>query len=169
MRLPILLSVASFSGSAFATSNISAFVVSSAGAILPQVSSLNTSSSTELNMTIDPQYPGTAVERMLAARARVKELAATDAFSKEWEDVRRSILWCGGLRDLPNARPGQGYTGHSFNDFNHVDLTAIRDSESDNQNEGRVSVSWTDLLSSRLRRSFGSHSKHLPFHLSCRC
>jgi hypothetical protein len=96
-------------------------------------------------MTIDPEYPGTAVERMLAARARVMELAATDAFSQKWEDVRRSILWCGGLRDMPDAIPGQGYTGHSFNDFNHVDLTAMRDAESDNQNEGRVS-DWQNVL-----------------------
>lgn len=35
---------------------------------------------------------------------------------------------------------GMGYTGHSFNDFNHVDLTAMLDSEADNENEGRISV-----------------------------
>ena len=90
-------------------------------------------------MTQDPDYPGTAVERMLAVRDRVKELAKTDALNQRWEDVRKKILWCGGLRDLPNAVPGQGYTGHSFNDFNHVDLTAMKDTESDNKNEGRVS------------------------------
>lgn len=90
-------------------------------------------------MMLDPDYPGTAVERMLAVRERVKELAKTDAFDQRWEDVRKQILWCGGLRDLPKAVPGQGYTGHSFNDFNHVDLTAMKDAESDNKNEGRVS------------------------------
>lgn len=35
---------------------------------------------------------------------------------------------------------GMGYTGHSFNDFNHVDLTAMLDSEADNENEGIISV-----------------------------
>lgn len=34
--------------------------------------------------------------------------------------------------------PGQGYTGHSFNDFNHVDLTAMAAEISHSENEGRV-------------------------------
>lgn len=89
-------------------------------------------------MTVDPQYPGTAVERMLAVRERVKQLAETDALNGRWEDVRRKILWAGGLRDLPDAVPGQGYTGHSFNDYNHVDLTTMLDQVSDNENDGKV-------------------------------
>jgi len=32
----------------------------------------------------------------------------------------------------------KGYTGHSFNDFNHVDLTAMNDNNSDNLNDGEV-------------------------------
>jgi hypothetical protein len=32
----------------------------------------------------------------------------------------------------------QGYTGHSFNDFNHVDLTCMRESIADNENDGSV-------------------------------
>jgi hypothetical protein len=114
-------------------------------------------------MTIDPEYPGTAVERMLAARARVKELAATDAFYQKWEDVRRSILWCGGLRDMPDAIPGQGYTGHSFNDFNHVDLTAMRGSESDNQNEGKVSDGQNVLC--RVGDQLGTQQPPVPHML----
>ncbi|EJK56458.1 hypothetical protein THAOC_23650, partial [Thalassiosira oceanica] len=55
-----------------------------------------------------------------------------------WEDVRRRILWAGGLRDLPHSRPGQGYTGHSFNDWNHVDLTTMLDDTRDNENDGAV-------------------------------
>ena len=35
------------------------------------------------------------------------------------------LLWIGGLKDLNGARPGSGYTGHSFNDFNHCDLTTM--------------------------------------------
>ena len=58
-------------------------------------------------MTVDPEYPGTAVERMHAARARVAQLAEGDDLNGRWEDVRRKILWAGGLRDLPNAIPGQ--------------------------------------------------------------
>ena len=27
--------------------------------------------------------------------------------SGDWEDVRRKILWAGGLKDLPNSIPGQ--------------------------------------------------------------
>ena len=86
---------------------------------------------------IDPDYPGTAVERMLAARDRVASLTKED-LNNEWEEVRRKILWAGGLRDLTKARPGQGYTGHSFNDYNHVDLTCMLDKVSDNENDGSV-------------------------------
>jgi hypothetical protein len=90
-------------------------------------------------MTVDNEYPGTAVERMLAVRARVQELANdSDApLNGTWEDVRRKILWAGGLRDMPTAGP-QGYTGHSFNDYNHVDLTTMRDDVSDSENDGAV-------------------------------
>jgi len=89
-------------------------------------------------MMVDKEYPGTAVLRMMAVRARVAELAAGDDLNGAWEDVRRKILWAGGLKDLPNARPGQGYTGHSFNDYNHVDLTTMNDQVSNNTNNGQV-------------------------------
>ena len=39
---------------------------------------------------------------------------------------------------MQSAVPGQGYTGHSFNDFNHVDLTPMLLDVSHNENEGRV-------------------------------
>lgn len=86
---------------------------------------------------IDLEYPGTAVERMMNARARLRELTEYD-LNGPWDHVRRKILWAGGLRDLPNALPGQGYTGHSFNDFNHVDLTCMLDQVQDNLNDGSV-------------------------------
>jgi len=86
----------------------------------------------------DSEYPGTAVERMMNVRARVTQLAANDELTGSWEDVRRRLLWAGGLKDLPDAAPGQGYTGHSFNDFNHVDLTCMLDQVSDNENDGQV-------------------------------
>ena len=57
-------------------------------------------------------------------------------------DVRRApFLQAGGLKDLPNARPGQGYTGHSFNDSNHCDLTTMQGKVSHNENKGEVAVS----------------------------
>lgn len=85
----------------------------------------------------DEEYPGTAVARLHAVRDRVKSLTEED-LNGNWEDVRRKLLWAGGLRDLPNAAPGQGYTGHSFNDYNHVDLTTMNDQVSDNENDGQV-------------------------------
>ncbi|CAJ1942624.1 unnamed protein product [Cylindrotheca closterium] len=90
-----------------------------------------------MSAKFDPEYPGTAVERMMNARSRVKELTTED-LNGDWDNVRRRILWAGGLKDLPDAIPGQGYTGHSFNDFNHVDLTCMADETSDNENDGSV-------------------------------
>jgi hypothetical protein len=89
--------------------------------------------------TSDTEFPGTAIDRLENARARVKELAETNELSNApWEDIRKKLLWAGGLKDLPDARPGQGYTGHCFNDWNHVDLAPISDGVADNQNEGHV-------------------------------
>lgn len=86
---------------------------------------------------VDEEYPGTAVLRMMSVRARVATLSESD-LSGDWENVRQKILWAGGLQDLPSHIPGQGYTGHSFNDYNHVDLTTMRDNASDNENDGKV-------------------------------
>ena len=90
----------------------------------------------ESNM-VDSEYPGTAVQRMLNIRERVKSLKP-EQLNADWEETRRSILWAGGLKDLPTAVPGQGYTGHSFNDFNHCDLTAMAGDVAHNENEGKV-------------------------------
>lgn len=94
-------------------------------------------SSTDNDSFVDAEYPGTAVQRLRSVHARVATLSEQD-LNNEWEDVRRKILWAGGLKDLPTSRPGQGYTGHSFNDFNHVDLTTMNDQVSDNENDGQV-------------------------------
>lgn len=118
----------------------SSFAVFGTGAIQNSITDKPSSSmkmsSSSISM-VDPEYPGTAVERMLAARERVASLKRED-LNDEWEEVRRKILWAGGLRDLTKARPGQGYTGHSFNDYNHVDLTCMLDKVSDNENDGSV-------------------------------
>ena len=87
---------------------------------------------------IDPDYPGTAVERMLAARQRASSLTLRD-LSGDWEStVRPRVLWAAGLRDLRDAATGQGYTGHAFNDAIHVDATTMRAEDAENINDGRV-------------------------------
>ena len=100
------------------------------------------SSSFAATLQIDREYPGTAVQRMNAVRERVRSLAASTEqphpLNGDWDEVRRKLLWAGGLRDLPDAIPGQGYTGHSFNDFNHVDLTTMLDEQAYNENKGQV-------------------------------
>ena len=125
--------------------NASAFAVNANGAARPLTTSSNTSLGANTSSSssdqqkppmVDPQYPGTAVERMLNVRARVHQVA--QELQGDWDDVRRKLLWAGGLRDLPRSIPGQGYTGHSFNDYNHVDLTCMNDRVSDNENDGSI-------------------------------
>jgi len=82
---------------------------------------------------VDEKYPGTAVARMLAARERATSVDGD--LNGEWEPVRQKLLWAAGLRDLNNARPGAGYTGHAFNDSNHCDATTMLGDVSHNLNE----------------------------------
>ena len=90
-------------------------------------------------LEVDPEFPGTAVARLRAVHARVAELAATaGALDGPWDDVRLRLLRAGGLRDLPHARPGEGYTGHAFNDWNHCDLTTMLDDVAMNENRGQA-------------------------------
>eukprot|EP00428_Durinskia_dybowskii_P077148 CAMPEP_0170357518 /NCGR_PEP_ID=MMETSP0117_2-20130122/1751_1 /TAXON_ID=400756 /ORGANISM="Durinskia baltica, Strain CSIRO CS-38" /LENGTH=218 /DNA_ID=CAMNT_0010611693 /DNA_START=117 /DNA_END=773 /DNA_ORIENTATION=+ len=86
---------------------------------------------------VDAEYPGTAVERMLNVQQRVRSLSPAE-LNGDWNEVRRRLLWAGGLRDLTSAMPGRGYTGHSFNDFNHCDLTTMRDDVVGLDNNGQV-------------------------------
>lgn len=153
---PFLFSLAASASVRFSTaaaaannnsSKTSAFVISAAGSIHNNIPDSSQSRQSRLNlssttgggtpMMIDPEYPGTAVERMLAARSRVTSLTK-DELNGDWDEVRRKILWAGGLKDLTSSRPGQGYTGHSFNDYNHVDLTCMLDKVSSNENDGSV-------------------------------
>lgn len=64
---------------------------------------------------VDAEYPGTAVKRLRAVVERAKSLTP-EQLNGDWENVRVNILWAGGLKDIRNAPPGYGYTGHSFND-----------------------------------------------------
>ncbi|CAK0827606.1 unnamed protein product [Prorocentrum cordatum] len=90
-----------------------------------------------LALEVDPEYPGTAVQRLRNIQDRVRSLSRGD-LDGDWEEVRRKLLWAGGLRDLPDAQPGRGYTGHAFNDHNHCDLTAMLGDVSHNENDGSV-------------------------------
>jgi hypothetical protein len=92
----------------------------------------------------DPQYPGTAVERMHTARIRAKSLSK-EQLSGEWEEVRRHLLWAAGLRDLPNAPIGRGNTSHAFNDYNHCDATCMLPEMAYNQNTGELRKSGIAL------------------------
>jgi hypothetical protein len=83
------------------------------------------------------EYPGTALTRMENAVQRASSLTEAQ-LSGDWEDVRGKLLWAAGLRDIRDARPGDGYTGHCFNDFNHVDATTMTLDVSDNENRGAV-------------------------------
>jgi hypothetical protein len=94
----------------------------------------------------DPEYPGTAVRRLRAVHARVAQLTRGD-LDGEWEEVRKKLLWAGGLRDLQNVAPGRGYTGHAFNDYNHCDLTTMTGEVSFNENRGQVAgIQFSNLL-----------------------
>eukprot|EP00510_Aplanochytrium_minuta_P006084 CAMPEP_0184011932 /NCGR_PEP_ID=MMETSP0954-20121128/4099_1 /TAXON_ID=627963 /ORGANISM="Aplanochytrium sp, Strain PBS07" /LENGTH=203 /DNA_ID=CAMNT_0026291799 /DNA_START=280 /DNA_END=891 /DNA_ORIENTATION=+ len=87
---------------------------------------------------MNPEYPGTAFKRLEIVHDRIRQLERED-LDGDWEHVRKRLLWAGGLRHLPNATPGQGYTGHSFNDFNHCDLTTMLGQVTDSKHEGGIS------------------------------
>lgn len=109
-------------------------------------------STTRAMATTTPAYPGTAVERLEAVHARVATLTR-DELSGPWPDVRRRLLWAGGLKDLEHVAPGQGYTGHAFNDYNHCDLTTMLGDVQDESNaNGEVRlISRRNLLGPGIR------------------
>ena len=56
---------------------------------------------------VDPEYPGTAVERMRVARQRAASLSSQE-LSGDWESaVRPRLLWAAGLRDDRSSSSGQ--------------------------------------------------------------
>lgn len=98
------------------------------------------------------EYPGTAVQRLEAVTERVKSLTPTE-LSQDWTTVRKRLLWAGGLRDIQDAAPGYGYTGHAFNDYNHCDLTTmLGDVQNESNADGRVvGISTGNLLGPGIR------------------
>ena len=75
------------------------------------------SSETSPAAETDPVFPGTSVQRLRAVTKRVLSLSQTE-LDGPWPEVRRRLLWAGGLRDIPA-------TAHAFNDYNHCDLTTM--------------------------------------------
>lgn len=78
-----------------------------------QIMNSSSSSSSNISMEesengtlVDKEYPGTAVKRLRSVHKRVASLSEVD-LNGDWEDVRRKLLWAGGLKDLPNSIPGQ--------------------------------------------------------------
>ena len=82
-----------------------------------------------------PAYPGAATARMEASVGLVEQLDASLLKSgTAYETIRLELLKACGLQDRQRVR--EGYTGHCFADFNHVDCCTMLGSEAHNKNEG---------------------------------
>lgn len=69
---------------------------------------------------LDTEYPGTSTLRLLEVLKRVRQLDSSKDLSGNWsENVRKLLLWAGGLKDIQNL------TGHAFNDDSHCDLATM--------------------------------------------
>ena len=90
------------------------------------------SSNDESFGSTDNEYPGTAVQRLNSVHDRIKGLSQ-EQLNDVWENVRKTLLWAGGLKDLPN-------TSHGFNDYNHCDLTTMLGDVISNENGGQLSA-----------------------------
>ena len=71
----------------------------------------DTSEIPPLSEMYDKEYPGTAVQRLRAVHERVAILATDGTLDGPWEEVRRRLLWAGGLRDLPASDDGDARGG----------------------------------------------------------
>lgn len=116
-----------------------------------QLNRMSTLGLTHSNQDVDLDYPGTAVQRMRAVHERVQSLTK-EQLNGEWDEVRRNILWAGGLKDITDAPPGMGNTGHSFNDYNHCDLTTMLGDQQFNENRGKVDgIHFSNQLGAGIR------------------
>ncbi len=82
-------------------------------------SSSTTCENNNNNNEVDPEYPGTAVQRLKNVHLRVATLTEED-LSGDWVDVRRKILWAGGLKDLPDSIPGQVSTLNTLDTYDII-------------------------------------------------
>lgn len=83
---------------------------------------------------MNANLPGTAVERLFAARYRASSLDGK--LTGDWTDIRKKLLWAAGLADIPAGR--EGATSHCFGDFNHVSATTMAGHVQDNEHDGEV-------------------------------
>ena len=100
-----------------------------------------------------PCSPPTFPQPLRASPRRASSLSAAELCG-DWTDVRRRLLWAAGLRDITDAPPGQGYTGHAFNDDNHCDATCMLGDVSHNLNDGSVArIAVGNLLGPGIERA----------------
>merc|ERR1719247_3968639 len=74
-------------------------------------------------MEVDPEYPGTSLERLRNIHMRLSSLKHSD-LSGDWEEVRMKLLWAGGMRSLPRSGTS-AETSFAFNDDDHCDMTPM--------------------------------------------
>lgn len=101
---------------------------------------------TKHGVTVDTKYPGTACERMVNVVDKIKALKSDDLNGQQWTKVRSKLLAAGGLKE-------DSSTGHSFNDWNHCDLTTMGGTVQKNSNaDGKVSgISTKNDLSAHIK------------------
>jgi hypothetical protein len=63
-----------------------------------------------LGLDVDPDYPGTAVERMRTAVTQATALQIGE--TEDWREMRPKILNACGLKSDTQVAPGRGNTGH---------------------------------------------------------
>jgi hypothetical protein len=73
--------------------------------------------------------PGTAVERLSAARDRARSLSGK--LTGDWASIRKDLLWAAGLAAVQQ-------TSHCFNDYNHVSATTMAEHVQANEHDGQV-------------------------------
>ena len=79
-----------------------------------------------LDATNVEKYSGTALARMITCRQRASSLSFSEV-TDQWSIVRKRLLWAAGLKDI-SFQDGytHGVTTHGFNDWNHVDVTCMK-------------------------------------------
>jgi len=78
---------------------------------------------------VSPSLPGTATQRLEAARDRARSL--NGKLTGDWEGIRKQLLYAAGLADV-------GETSHCFSDFNHVSATTMAQAQQENLHDGKV-------------------------------
>jgi hypothetical protein len=72
----------------------------------------------------------------------------------QWEPIRRALLAACLLEDNTTAHAGNGYTGHCFNDFNHVDCCTMLGNRAHHENHGQVEgIAYGNPLGAGIQRA----------------